>query len=1249
MTTLLHRTQELDLLTAALDATARGTGVGAGGGSLTVVTGGIGMGKTALLRALPELAERRGVRVLTASGAPHEQAFGYGVLSQLLTPLLPAEGSPVTPPAAPPGEPAGPSTAAGQDSELLALVAEHAERKPLLLLVDDLQWADAPSLRWLARLTGRLPRLRVTVVVALREGDPGEDEPRLHHLTGRAAAVLRLGPLSPEATADLAGARLGRPVDEDCARACHEATGGHPLLLTAILDALAAGADLGAEPQAPYGRLPDARDIRGIRPDGLRERLAVVLRGQRPPVWRFAAALAVLGEGTGEPGDPGEAAGHAHHAARRGSPRPTTGAESVGYARDTAGPGHAEGVGHAGGAGHAGDTGGGRYPGGAGSSGHARHARDGAGSAASSGYAAAAANSVGHAGEAGGRGPARESGGTGEPGYPGEPGHAAAAGYAAEVGCAWAAGPGWEAGRAGSVGGAGEVAAVGCAGGVGDVGSGGSSGCAGVAGTGKESRVVGEPGYLGEPGAGYAAETGCVGEAGAVREAGRAGAADGYGWKGGRVEADGYPREGGGVQADGCGWDGGGPEADGYGWDGGGGEDPAARLAGLDDTGRAEAVRALRRLGLLAPGPVPRFVHPVVADAVEDVMAPAEAEAVRLRAALLLHQSGQPAERAAAQLLAVSSCEEPWAQEVLRAAATAALRRTDPEAAARYLRRALLLSPPEGPSRAELLVELAMVERDFNPRAALRHFTQALLLLPEPARRARVAGRIPPFLLDDCPPATLGTVARTAAELGDAAGLTGSARRSALRLEARLGHAAVAGPAELAGTADRLRALGPVPCLDSAADRERVTVLLHGAVLAQRVTAAEAVPLAERLLQHEPATPDHVHTALPLLTDVLVAADSLTTIGPWLHTAYDRARRDRATVPRALIAVELAHLALARGDLAGARAHAAEALDLDATDWATLRTLASVVLAALEARDTALCERLLSGSPPDPAHSHLPSLRLLVRGSAAALRHDLPTALGCYLDWGRTAERAHWHNPAVAPWRSWVSALHYRMGRPGHAHDLMDEEYERAMAWGSPVAIGRAQRGRGAITGGEHGLALLRESAATLERTAHVLEQARTALLLGRRLLTAGREAEAEQRLTRARELGLTCGAPWIADRAGRALHTIAGSQGADAVAALTRTERRVAGLAAHGTSNRAIAERLEVSARAVEKHLTRAYRKLRIDGRAELVPLARLLSVECPEAATGAGARAGTGVGEGRGPGRGAVPYRTEAPRYRP
>ncbi|MCX5071076.1 AAA family ATPase [Streptomyces sp. NBC_00513] len=924
MRPLLHRQKELDLITGAMDAARHGPA----GGSVVIVTGGLGTGKTALLRALPALAERRGMRVVTASGAVFERDFGFGVLDQLLTPVLPGTA------VALPGDSTSPSAGSEQDAALLALLAERSARTPLLMLVDDLQWADLPSLRWLARLAAQVARLRVTLVVTLREGDPGEDGPQLHQLTRHAARVLRLQPLPPEGTADLVAALTGRRVDPACAQACHEVTGGHPLLLTALLDALAGAGE---------GAVDDVRAIRAARPVALHERFTVVLRDQPMPVREFAAALAVLGDG-----------------------------------------------------------------------------------------------------------------------------------------------------------------------------------------------------------------------------------------------AD---------------------------------EELAGRLAGLDDTGRTEAARVLRRLGLLAEGRVPRFVHPVVGDAVEEAMTPAEAESIRVHAALLLHLGGHPAERAATQLLAASStCHEDWQLDVLRSAAGAARRRSAPDTAARYLRRALLGTSPEGPDRAELLVELATVERDVAPRVALRHFAQALALFPDADQRARVAGRIPPFLLDGCPPATLDTVVRTAAELGGAAELTGTARRHALRLEARLRHAAPGDPADCGA---RLRSLGPHPCLDTAADRELVTVLLHGAATAQTITAAEAVPLAERLLQHEPAAAGHAHTAMPLLTDVLVASDSLGTLGPWLRTAHDRARREKADVPRAVIAVELTRLALARGDLTRARAYAAEALALDITDWATLQTLAALVLTALEARDTALGGQLLSGAREEAAPGHRPSLRRLLHGSAAALREDLPTALDCVLDWGHTAERAHWRNPGMAPWRSWAAALSYRTGRPDRAHALMDEEYARALSWGSPVPLGRAQRGKGALTEGAGGIRLLRESADTLEGTANALERARTSLLLGRRLLAAGQEAEAEHRLTRAREEGLACGAPWLAERAGLALHGIAGSHRADVVAALTRTERRVAGLAARGASNKAIAERLEVSSRAVEKHLTRAYRKLRIEGRTGLAAMARLLSEEpgavCP------------------------------------
>ncbi|MFI9201292.1 LuxR C-terminal-related transcriptional regulator [Streptomyces sp. NPDC053048] len=917
MTPLLDRRHELDLITAAL-ATAAGSGTG----SLLVVTGGIGIGRTALLRALPGLAQRHGTRTLAASGAPLEQDLPFGLVSQLLEPLCP--GTALEPPGAAPY------------GDLLAPVAEVSAREPLLLLVDDLHWADEPSLRRLGQLVRRLPALPVTLAVTVREGEPGAAEPRLHDITDRAAHVLRPAPLTPAGTAALVAAAFGRAADPEYATACHEATGGNPMFLTATLAALSGTGD----PVAAR-----AHTVREQRLPGLRERLAVALRSQPGPVRELAKALAVLDDGT----DP----------------------------------------------------------------------------------------------------------------------------------------------------------------------------------------------------------------------------------------------------------------------------DLVGRLAGLDAPGHREALAALRRLGLLAPAPGTRFVHHAVHDAVEDSMTPAEQEELHTFAALLLHRGGHRAEQAAAQLLAATSCQDDWAMDVLRAAADAARSRGAHEEAARYLRRALLGSSHSGPDRAALLVDLATVERAFDPPAAVRHISQALLLLPSAAQRAAAAVRIPPSLLGGSPRTVVEAVGDLAGELGGPGSLTGDERELALGLEARLRHVAVTGPGGLLHCAPRLRELGAEPSLRTAAERELVTVLLHGATMAQGLTAAEVAPQAERVLQHEPAHPDHVHTALPLLVHTLIATDSLETAGPWLETARERARRQHATVPQGLIAIERTHVLMAHGRLAEARACADEALELGVAHWATLQSMAAVVLVAIESRDTELARRLLSYRPEGTDHGYRPSSLQLLRGSFAAQRGDLPTALEYFLDWGRSAERADWRNPAVFPWRTWAAGLHYRLGHPDRAHDLIDEEYERAVAWGTPVAIGRAQRVKGAVTAGERGIELLRESAATLEGAVNALERARTALLLGRRLLHAG-HTEAEAQLRRARDLALVCGAPWLAEGAGRELRTLAGSRERQPAAALTRTERRVAGLAAHGASNKEIAERLAVSSRAVEKHLTHAYRKLNVAGRSQLGSVAHLLPGPGPAAAPG-------------------------------
>ncbi|GGX74520.1 ATP-binding protein [Streptomyces hiroshimensis] len=907
MTPLRGRQRELDLITAAMDAAHRGDG------RLLAVTGGIGSGKTALLQRLPALAVRRGLRTLTAACAPQEQDFPFGVVSQLLDPL--------------PGSRA-PDPVPGPDrfAELLSFVTEYSAGKPLLVLVDDLQWADPPSLRWLVALAKRLPGSRTTMVVGVREGEPGADAPPVQALAERAGSVLHLAPLPVETVEALVADHLGHPGDPAQAAACHQASGGNPLFLTAALAALAPD-----EPSPGH-----ALAVREPRPVALHERLTVALRSQPAPVRRLARALAVLGEDAG-------------------------------------------------------------------------------------------------------------------------------------------------------------------------------------------------------------------------------------------LEL-------------------------------------AGDLAELDTAGSEEAARSLRRLGLLTDGPAPRFAHPSVREAAEESMTPAEHEDIHLRAAQLLHSGGHPAEQAAARLLAVTSCHEGWTVDVLRSAATAARRRGAPQDAARYLRRALLGSSSSGADRAALLLDLAASERDTDPQTALRHLSQALLLLPTPAGRALAAARIPPFLLGSCPPPVIDTVAKAAADLGDPDGLTGVERQAALRLEARLRHIAVAGPGEIGRCGERLRALGSTPPIHTAAERELVTVLLHGATVTQQMAAADVAFQANRVLQHEPAAPSHVHTALPHLTGVLVAAESLEAIGPWLMIAWERARRDGAPAPRAVIATELAHLQLARGRLQEARAHVEEALGLGMTEWATLSSMAALVMVTVHSRDTRLARRLLAHHREIADHDFRPSPLQLLRGSVAAVEGDLATALEYILDWGRSAERAEWRNPALVPWRTWAAGLYHRLGRTQQALDIADEEYERAVAWGTPVTMGRVQRVRGAATAGERGIELLRESAALLGDSVNTMEAARTELLLGRRLLAAGRHAEGKVRLRRARDQALTCGVPWIAERASRELADPAGSSTPVAVAALTRSERRVAGLAANGVPNKDIAERLEVSSRAVEKHLTSAYRKLHVAGRAELAAFSVLL-----------------------------------------
>jgi DNA-binding CsgD family transcriptional regulator len=293
---LVERERELETLREGLDR-AR-----AGEGTLLLIEGPAGVGKTALARAARAAAGRERITPLEARGSELEQPFAFGVVRQLLEPLIGKEpghadlfagGAGAAARLFEPDErqPLGADVGFEALHSLYWLVVNIADRAPVLVLVDDCQWADHDSLRFLDYLAQRIEGVPVAMLLTGRPPDPAGDEagPLWAHMASRPSAVaLYPRPLSEPAAVALARQRLGAEAAEEFCRACHTATGGNPLFLRELLRALDAA---GIVPSAAA-----AGEVQAVGPAAVSRFVLHRLAALGPAAAELARAVAVLGD-----------------------------------------------------------------------------------------------------------------------------------------------------------------------------------------------------------------------------------------------------------------------------------------------------------------------------------------------------------------------------------------------------------------------------------------------------------------------------------------------------------------------------------------------------------------------------------------------------------------------------------------------------------------------------------------------------------------------------------------------------------------------------------------------------------------------------------------------------------------------------------------------------------------------------------------------------------------------------------------
>jgi predicted ATPase len=225
------REDELSALHGALREARDGRPV------VVAIEGEPGIGKTTLLRRF--LAGAPDTEILWASGDETEVSLDHGISSQLWAAMPPGVGAADGPAFS--GSASG-SDGFAQGAAFLAALGALQERGVVVIVVDDLQWADLPSARALLFAVRRLRRDSVLVLLTSRPHSLARLGDSWSRLLSQQGQRLRLAGLAPADLRPLASTLCGLELSPAVRERLCEHTGGNPLYVRALLEELPASA-----------------------------------------------------------------------------------------------------------------------------------------------------------------------------------------------------------------------------------------------------------------------------------------------------------------------------------------------------------------------------------------------------------------------------------------------------------------------------------------------------------------------------------------------------------------------------------------------------------------------------------------------------------------------------------------------------------------------------------------------------------------------------------------------------------------------------------------------------------------------------------------------------------------------------------------------------------------------------------------------------------------------------------------------